>query len=319
MHKREIALALAAIISTAAAFMFRHELNEERALTAQLRAATSAPLLAPNRTDSPAAVPVVPAAPSGASKPGAAALPESVSAVADRRPDWQVKQRRLLKDPRYVEALREQRRLTYRLRRDNAIRLFGVAPQTADALIELDIDDEIQMMALDPAASGEEMRKQYDTVQRDHDARVLALLGQDRFDRWQTYMETRGTRMQVDRFRSQLNGVDALRDDQVEPLITALAAEQKQMRTEVEEYRNSLSWDGDTTESSNRFHERQLEITRAANKRMLSSAGFILSTSQVKRLADMLEAEIAQRATQDRMESLRQKIGPAPESGAGND
>jgi hypothetical protein len=319
MHKREIALALAAIISTAAAFMFRHELNEERALTAQLRAATSAPLLAPNRTDSPAAVPVVPAAPSGASKPGAAALPESVSAVADRRPDWQVKQRQLLKDPRYVEALREQRRLTYRLRRDNAIRLFGVAPQTADALIELDIDGEIQMMALDPAASGEEVRKQYDTVQRDHDARVLALLGQDRFDRWQTYMETRGTRMQVDRFRSQLNGVDALRDDQVEPLITALAAEQKQMRTEVEEYRNSLSWDGDTTESSNRFHERQLEITRAANKRMLSSAGFILSTSQVKRLADMLDAELAQRATQDRMESLRQKIGPAPESGAGND
>jgi hypothetical protein len=261
----------------------------------------------------------VTAAPTRAAKPAPAATPESAGSVVDRRQDWQSKQRQLLKDPRYVEALRDQRRLNYRLRRDNAIRLFGFTPQTADALIELDIDGELQMMALDPAASGDEMRKQYDAVQRDHDAKVLALLGQDKFDRWQTYMETRGTRMQVDRYRSQLNGVDALRDDQVEPLITALAAEQKQMRTEIEEYRDSLNWDGDTTESSTRFRERQLEITKAANKRMLASAGSILSTSQVKRLAEMLDAEIAQRATLDRMESLRQKIGPAPESGAGND
>ena len=167
--------------------------------------------------------------------------------------------------------------------------------------------------------SPESARDRYEAAQREHDAKLLSLLGQDRFDRWQTYRETRGTRMQVDRFRAQLNGADLLRDDQVEPLITALAAEQKQMRDEIEEYRGSLSWEGDAAESSRQFRTRQLEITKAAHKRMLASAASVLSASQVSRLEDMLSDDLAQRATQERMESLRRKIGTAPESGAGTD
>src|SRR3954465_9273033 len=123
----------------------------------------------------------------------------------------------------------------------------------------------MQMFAYDPAMAGEDLRARYQADQREHDAKLLALLGQDRFDRWQTYMETRGTRMQVDAFRAQLNGADAMRDDQVEPLITALAAERKQMQAELEEYRESLGPDGDTQETANTLSARQLEITRAAH------------------------------------------------------
>jgi hypothetical protein len=318
MNKRETVLALAAVTGTAAAFLFRHQLNEERALTAQLRAQppVAAPAPQPIVLSTVSKVTVTP---SPAVTSDTAVPPPGPRFVAGRKEEWQSAQRQLLKDPRYLDALRAQRRLTYRLRRDNAMRLFGFSAATADAVVDLDIDSEIQMMSLDPAGSGEDLRKQYEAVQRDHDTRMLALLGRDRFDHWQNYMETRGTRMQVDRYRSQLNGADLLREDQVEPLITALAVDQKQMRTEIEEYRDSLSWEGNSTESTRRFRERQLEIMQAANKRMLASAASILSSSQVKRLADMLSADIEQRATQDRIESLRRKIGPAPAPDAAAD
>ena len=51
--------------------------------------------------------------------------------------------------------------------------------------------------------------------------------------------------MQVDRFRTQLTGADMLRDDQVEPLIAALHVEHAQMQQELQEYRETLSWEGD--------------------------------------------------------------------------
>ena len=59
-------------------------------------------------------------------------------------------------------------------------------------------------------------------------------------------MESRGTRMQVDRFRTQLSGVDTLRDDQVEPLIAALNVEDAQMRKSLSEFRDSRVRDGNS-------------------------------------------------------------------------
>jgi hypothetical protein len=324
MRRPFILSCVACAASTVAAFSFWRELEAERARTAELRAqlvavarATQAQAVAAVST--PAATRGTPAfrQPGTAANTAVASSPRVVTAT--KNDDGQAYQRHLLKDPRYVDAMREQRRLTYRLRRDNAMRLFGYSAETADAIIDLDIDQELQWMTSSADGSSGITREVLDAAQRDHDAKLLALLGQDRFDQWQTYMETRGTRMQVDRFRAQLNGIDMLRDDQVEPLITALAAEQKQMREEIQEVGESLGRDGSNADSSRQFRARQLEITAAAHKRMVASAASILSSTQVKRLDDMLANELAQRATQERIESLRQKIGAAPESDAGPD
>ena len=91
------------------------------------------------------------------------------------------------------------------------------------------------------------------------------------------------------------------------------------MLADVEEYRESLSWEGDSTASYGKFRTRQLEIVQAAHKRMLASAGSILSSSQVQRLAEMLKADLEERATQDRMEMLRQKIGSVSNTDTGSD
>ena len=98
------------------------------------------------------------------------------------------------------------------------MRLFGFPQATADAIIDFDIDQELQTLDLDPdpdSATDEARRErqaQYDANEHAHDEQLPALLGQERIGRWQDYMETRGTRMQVDRFRSQLDGADPLRE-----------------------------------------------------------------------------------------------------------
>lgn len=318
MRKLDILLGLALATSVAVAYSLWTQLQDERALTQQLRSRVSVAEPTPERT-APSPAPVVPATPTPAAeaRPDVPARSESPERAAGRKQEWQAYQRQLLKDPRYVAALREQRRLTYRLRRDNAMRLFGFSADAADAIIDLDIDQELQVMAGDDETDGG-LSDRIATAQRDHDAKLLELLGRDRFDRWQTYMETRGTRMQVDRFRTQLSGADALRDDQVEPLITALAAEQQQMRDEIDAYRESLSRDGGDADASRDFRARQIEITKAAHRRMLASASSILSTSQTRRLEDMLAADLAQRAMRERMESLRRKIETSPTTDGGD-
>jgi hypothetical protein len=52
---------------------------------------------------------------------------------------------------------------------------------------------------------------------------------------------------------------------------------------------------------------------------MLEGAGSVLSPSQVRRLADMLDTDLAQRANQLRMDALREKLGPMPATEAGSD
>jgi hypothetical protein len=319
MRRIDMVWGLALAASSVVAASLWRELQEERALTAQLRArhdfVTQSPPPAPGSTTQTSSV-----ASATAETPTRAASSTShmdSAQAGDNRPeDWRAYQHRLLQDPKYREALREQRRLTYRLRRDNAIRLFGLSPATADAIIELDIDREFQMQELNPEPATEEehrqQKAQYEADDRDHESKLLALLGQQRFDRWQNYMETRGTRMQVDRFRSQLDGAEMLRDDQVEPLIAALAVEQKQLQADLEEFSAAFSWEGDRTERNRKFSDRQAQIIAAGNKRMLESAGSVLSASQIKRLGDMLSTDLAQRANQLRLDALRQKLGPTP-------
>jgi hypothetical protein len=320
MRKLEIVLSVALATSVAVAYSLWHELHAERARTARLGAAAAAPALTPA---APATPPPAGSRAAAAASPRAETIPQTESPSHGRQEDWQSYRRRLLQDPKYLEAWREQRRLTYRLRRDNAIRLFGFSPATADAIIELDIDRELQMQESSTDAPSEEGGRQfkakYEADEREHDSKLLALLGQERFEQWQNYMETRSTRMQVDRFRSQLNGFDLLRDDQVEPLIAALALEQKQMQSELQEFRESFEWGSDPDQQRKKFLDRQAQITKAGHKRMLEGAGSVLSPSQVRRLADMLDTDLAQRANQLRMDALREKLGPMPATEAGSD
>ena len=298
------------------------ELGEERAINAQLQARldavpapapktavvnTTVALAPPTVAHAPAPSPVLPPPPNS---------PPASPSVKGRQEDWEEARRRMMSDPRFREAQREQFRLNLSLRRANLIRLLGFTPEQADAVIDLQIDQDFQRQEQMTNISTPEQHQQYrqraEAREAEHQAKLQALLGQEKAGRLEHYMETRQTRMQVDNFRTQLNGADVLRDDQVEPLIEALHVERSKMEEELDQYRETLELQGNASpEAWRQMGQRRAELLKSMHADMRNSASAILSTSQLEQLNVMLNRELQRYQAQERMNQLQSKLDRA--------
>lgn len=319
-----IVLALASVGVSAGLWL---ELRAERALNAELSnrldGATAARVVAPPPIAQLPAAPGKSAAPVGPIRAPAleppAAQPKRVTQGAPE--DWQARQRKLMNDPRYREAFREQQRLRLATRRENFVRLLGFSPEQADAVIDLSIERQMAWQELNMYMASEnapqQQKERLEAQEQAYQTKLRELLGNDKSAQLQNYMESRQSRMQVDQFRTQLTGADMLREDQVEPLIAALYTEQAQMQKDLQEYRETLSWEGDATASSKQFADRQAEAMKAAHRRMHSAAAPILSQTQLERLDAMLKRDLERHEAQQRMARIQSKLEP-PREAAGN-
>jgi FtsZ-binding cell division protein ZapB len=203
------------------------------------------------------------------------------------------------------------------------VRLLGFSPEQADAVIDLSIEREMdsQTRSLSDEMTMEEIQRRNESVEaqeREYQAKLRDLLGEAKAAELDTYMESRQTRMQVDRFRMQLGGAEPLREDQVEPLIAALHAEQSQMQKEMQEFQGPMKPDGDPAVFQRQYAERQGELMKAAHKRMHSAATGILSSSQLEKLDAMLKRDLERHEAQQRMARIQSKLEPPPESPGGS-
>jgi hypothetical protein len=319
MRTSTVLLIAGLLASVASAAWLWHELDAERAISAELSAKLQLQVAEGQRA-SAAAVAAAPAP--AAATPRAAeriasapvgAPVEKARVVEGRAEDWRARQRQLMSDPKYREARREQQRLSLAPRRANLIKLYGFTPEQADAAIDLRIDyeqewqEETSTGFMNPEGQkGSQTRLK--ALQNKHQDDLRALLGEEKRMRLHEYMESRQSRMQVDSLRAELNDVNALRDDQVEPLIAALHTERSRMQEELQEFNGSLNWEGDTTESSRRIAERQSQLLKSMIARMHSSASGILSGGQLDTLDDMLKRELARFEAQQRMQRIQSKL-----------
>lgn len=305
MRKPEVVLSLALAASAGVSLWMWRELQLAREQQAALQDQLQAALAARVEARGPARTVATPAATVAAANPATPpAAPASAQAATKKsgppEGDEQIAaQRRMLQDPRYREAYREQARLNFGLRRENLIRVAGLSAEQADAVIELQIDRELKWIE-DP----DSVNQHFAASEREHQARLRELLGEEKHARLQQYMESRASRMRVDQFRNLLGGADMLRDDQVEPLIAALHTENAQLQRELQEFRQAAaSW--------NQFEERRLELEKDAHARMHVSAASILSQTQLQKFDAMLKRELERRAAEQRMQGLQAKIGNA--------
>jgi len=303
--------------AVASAWLWR-ELGQERAQNAELRARLEAtpPNPEPERTTAVVVPNDLPASPTSLpTTPAPAAATTAPQHVTGTQEDWDAYRRRMMRDPRYREVQREQGRLALAPRRANLIRLLGMTPAQADAVIDLQIERAWQRdeQMVNPAT--EELRLQQraleEAQEREHQGKLQDMLGQEKSARLQHYMESRQSRMQVDTFRTQLSGVDSLRDDQVEPLIEALHVERAQMGDELEQYRDTLNFDGDSTGEWQRYSARRIELLKDMHSGMHASAAAVLSSSQLEQLDAMLNRELQREEAQVRMSKLESKIDRA--------
>ena len=320
MRRTTVVLGLLVCGLLAACVWLWRELDEERALTSTLRARLdTVQKLATARTaveTAPALAATLPAAAPATSPAspatGVTAPVPSPQHVTGTQEEWNAYRRRMMNDPRYREAQREQNRLSLALRRANLIRLLGLTPEQAEAVIDLQIDHEWQREEFMTDVANEEQRQQRQQRAEAQDAelrtKLQTMLGQEKTARLEHYMETRQSRMQVDNFRGQLSATNMLRDDQVEPLIDALHVERSKMRQELQDYRDTLNWDGQATETWRSYGERQTELMKTMHAGMHTAAMSILSASQLQELDATLERELQRHMAQQRMQQIQSKI-----------
>ena len=309
MRKTEVALSLALVTSIGVSLWLWHELQLERRAEIETRQQAAAPApaeirIADTKAESPvsAVQQVSPAAPPAASK----SAQKPATKVAAPEYDEEAL-RRMLQDPRYRAAWREELRLNYGLRRENIIRLVGLAPEQADAVIDLQIDRMLEQIE-DPRT----LNENYQASERAHQAKLSQLLGQEKSTRLQEYMESRASRIHVDEFRNLLGGPETLRDDQVEPLVAALHPEITQLKLDLRESERTAMWSSDTVEAWRQHAERRVEIEKEAHARMHTAAAPVLSSSQLEKFDAMLKRDRERRAAEQRMQGLQSKLGQAP-------
>jgi hypothetical protein len=317
MRRSTVLLSVALVASVAAAAWSWSELRAARVRNAELGAELERALAAA-RSDSessmtaPAPSAAPPAAEAAAAAP-AAATSSNALVVQGKQEDWEAHQRQLMRDPKYREALREGKRLAYAPRRANLIRLLGLEPAQTDAAIDLQLEQEAQLNEAYQAESTTdetrmERRARIEALEQAHQDKLRELLGEEKRARLQTYMESRQSRMQVDSLRSELTEANTLRDDQVEPLIATLHVERAQMQSALQEYSDTLSWEGDATDSWRRYSERQGQLMKAMNAHMHSSASTILTGAQLDALDGQLGREFARFEARQRMNRIQSKL-----------
>jgi hypothetical protein len=311
MRKSEVLLAISLVGSIAVSMWLWGELRTERTRNAELSARLdSLPegVPAPQAAAAPEPISTVtsPAAPTPADPATAPAA--DVAQRTDEDPG--AYQRRMLKQPKYREAWRAQLRLNYALRRENVIRLLGFTPEQADAVIELAIDDTLRWIERTrPDPITDEYRQQeaawIEQDKREDQDKLRGLLGEQKLAQFQEYMESRATRTQVDQLRPLFTGADAIRDDQVEPLIAALHVERAGMQRELNEYRETVDWTD--PQASQQAGEHQVELLKATYNRMHSAAAPVLSGSQLNRLDALLKRDLERQEAEMRMRRIRMK------------
>ena len=281
-----------------------HQLEIER-LT-RLSSASSLPSARPKREES-ASVGASPAP-----EESGANVPAREEPAADE--DWMDEQRRLLKDPKYFEARLEERRAELVGWRDDAMRLLGFSRKDADTLVAAYAERYLRLLSREPEnvdASPEGLqpaREAADADERAYQDHLRDLVGEEKRASWETFLESRFARRQVETLRTSLDRIDALRDEQIEPLVSALYRESAEHQRQKEEYLASLPAEDLTAELQLRYFERSRELLLEANRRKHSAGARILSSTQLKRFDEMLDAEVKEQEASQRAALVQSEI-----------
>lgn len=320
MSKWIFALTIATVASAGASTYFWQELRTEREQTATLQsriaqlehdretAAAAMPAPEPEPVEEPAAPPAAVTTPA---KPAARVATNAVAAngliafgggnvdpkMRERMFQARQDQMRMLQDPEYRELMREQQKHGLRQHYNDLDVLLGLSDEQAEQLLDVLAEQSIRGMEQQPPFMGEQptedemraYRSKMEDARRKSESEIAAVLG-SRYSEWQQYQQSGWARSQVSRLRQTLaTGNEPLRQDQIKPLVEAIAREQKQALNTVRP--TAPSPRPDAMEQA-RMAEEWLERTAQSHERIRASVSGLLSPSQYQQLERQQQQEL---------------------------
>lgn len=233
------------------------------------------------------------------------------------------RQRQLMQDPEYREAMRVQMRGNFGRQYPGVIQELGLNAQQADEFFDLLADQQLraneQMQPVwdmegvdnnDPAAVQERHRKiqqQAQENQRKNESELAARFGQDKLQAWKEYQSSIGVRFVLEEMRNTLSASGMpLGDDVSKPMLKALAQANK---AEADEYNSAVSRGAAPMarlatnaggDASNNM-ERHLESMKKRNQRMLDAISPYVSFEQRAAIEKQQEAQMKMQEAQLRL------------------
>ena len=290
MRKSSVLLAAVGVLCAASAAWSWWQLRAERQRVATLEqqlasmpaTPQSAVLPVPAALASSAPAPAPTAAPASPADPEAAREKEVRNMIRAS----QVREREMMKEPDYRKArVDEMRRRLAPLRAD-AIRVAGLTPEQADRLVELQVErtlhywEVVQEPGQQPTQAEQAEMARFSENQQ---AELRALLGTEKYERWNLYQASAEERAEVSQFRASLTGTEPLNDRQADALAEAMYAERQRRTQEYEEYVKSAGIT-DRNIVSPQDRQRWLDLEKQANQRILDAVAGTLSPAQLASL-----------------------------------
>jgi hypothetical protein len=139
---------------------------------------------------------------------------------------------KMMKDPAMREVLREQQKAMLNIMYSGLFKELNLSPEEKDQFKALLTDS--QMKNLEAAQGlfggetkegGEDGSKLIADAKKKTDEDVKALLGEERFAKYEDYQKNMSERMQLDSFSKQLSGGEALREEQSAKLMQIMKEE----------------------------------------------------------------------------------------------
>ncbi len=255
--------------------------------------------------------------------PPAAMSPERPVQMRQRFVD---RQRELLRDPEYRQAMRTQHRFGLQQAHPDLARELNISQEQADRLLDLLVEQQLRNMEnLAPFSADKQptqaeiaqMQKAMQQRQRDDLKEIGALLGNNGMQQWQDYQNSMGARMRVRQLASELDGAGLpLRGDQRAPLRDALAQFERQ--TTEERRLEATSRDFNTMTPAERltWQEEQIERSAQSYERARDAVSHILTPEQLRTYRELQERDLVMRRAGLRMQ--RAQLEAAGDAAAGN-
>lgn len=309
MRKSTLVLSAAAAASAASSLWLWSQWRDERAVNLDLRARVEA--LTHHEETKPAAASVVAsseAPPDRATK----AVAETPTVVAAPAPapmaNYPRLQQRLLKNPKFRQALRNQQRVVLDTEFRDLPKFLNLSPGEAERVFDLLAEQGVSLLELqwrDPRSQedGRSRQTSLKELRAQNEAELAKLLGGPNMNRFQEFRSTLQSRAEVASVRNEMAlGPDPLREDQVEPMIGVVNAELQRMNQELRDLGMTQFAGVDVDQIP---ETKRGELAIAANQRIVDAAGPILTNVQLAALKELYRRQRMQMETQSELNRLR--------------
>jgi hypothetical protein len=241
------------------------------------------------------------------------------------------RERQLMQDPEYREAVRVQQRSNINRQYPGLGQELGLTVEQTDQLFDLLVDQQMRnhekavlnwdSEGLDPAAMlqrQEKVQQQWMEMQRRNEAELTAQLGTAKMKAWQDYQATLPARYQVEQLRTTMasRGVP-LSEEASRAAVKAFAEAQKIEAQEHAYLAGANIASGKVAaiqmvgriEPTPEMYERQLEHAKKRNKRVLDAVSPFLTYEQREALQKEQDAELKMQEAQMRIMRAQSTAG----------